>query len=102
MSYFIEEDNMNIEIIYKFKEGMRIFGHCFVIDNKWNCKIIYNSKEFDLVEYFENIDKNYNSKEDIKIELKLINFLTNMSFMFHDCNTLYSFPDVKKLKKILI
>ena len=84
------------EIIYKSnkEEKVRIFGYEFVNNNKENCKIIYNGKEFELKEYFNDIDEEYNNKNDIKIKLKGIHNVTNMSSMFSNCYKLSSLPDI--------
>ena len=63
------EENIDIEIFYnhcskEIKEGLRILGYIFVYNNKDKCKIIYKDKEYDLKEYFEDIDNNYNHKEE--------------------------------------
>ena len=64
-----QQNNINEEIIYKpNKEGkVRIFGENFVNNNKDKCKIIYNNKEYELKEYFNDIDKEYNNKDDLMI-----------------------------------
>ena len=70
-----------IEIIYKSnkEENVRIFDEAFVNNNKKNCKIIYNNKEYELKEYLNDIDKEYNNKDEIKIILIGINNVTDMS-----------------------
>ena len=94
------DKNEEIEIIYKpdedNEEKVRIFGEAFVNNNKKNCKIIYNNKEYPLKEYLNNIDKEYNNKDEIKIKLKGINNITNMSYMFSECEALSSLPDISK------
>ena len=81
-----------IEIIYKSKEKgkIKIFGYDFVKNNKDKCKIIYNNKEYELTEYFNNIDN------ELKIKLKGITKITNMSCMFYNCSSLSSLPDISK------
>ena len=90
--------NINDDIIYKpnNEDKVRIFGNRFVCNNKENCKIIYNKKEYELKEYFNDIDKKYNNKDEIKIKLKGINNITNMNCMFRDCKSLSSLPDMSK------
>ena len=41
-------------------------------------------------EYFEDIDNNYNHKDEILFKLKVIKFVTDMSYIFHNCNHLSS------------
>ena len=92
------EEKIDIEIIYKpiANEKLRIFGNYFVKNNKNNCKIIYKDKEYELKEYFEDINNNCNSNEIILI-LRIINNITDVSCMFYDCTQLYSFPDIPQL-----
>ena len=44
---------------------LRIFGKYFVKHNKNKCKIIYKNKKYKLKEYLEEIDNNYNRKDDL-------------------------------------
>ena len=79
-------------IIYKTenKSRIRIFGEQFIKNNKKNCKIIIENKEQDISEYI-----NVNEKiTNLKIKLKEIKTITNMSYMFSDCKSLISLPDI--------
>ena len=52
----IEEDTNEITICYNIKQKenkIKIFGSDFVKNNKNNCKIIYEDKEYELQEYFD-------------------------------------------------
>ena len=93
-----QNEDITDEIIYKpNKDGkVKIFGNTFVNNNKQNCKIIYNNKEYEIKAYINDIDKEYNNKDEIKIKLKGINKVTNMSYMFCGCKTLSSLPDISK------
>ena len=88
--YNIFNNNENI-IKYKIKNGdekIKIFGNTFVKNNKDNCKIICDKKEYDLMEYFDIT--NYKGKNDIlEIELKINNDLKDMSYMFDNCSSLF-------------
>ena len=100
------DKNEEIEIIYKplkeegkkenkkKKEKIRIFGKFFVNINYQKCKIIYNNEEYELTEYINDIDEDFNN--EIKIKLKGINNISNMSSMFYECNSLSSLPDISK------
>ena len=72
------------------EENVRIFGREFVKNNKHKCYIEYKDKKFELCEYFEDIDNNYNHKDEILFFLIGINHINNMSYLFADCNTLSS------------
>ena len=71
------------------------YGDCFLKSNKDKCKIEYNNQEYELNEYF-NID-NFNINDNI-ITIKLIgiNNIINASFMFYECSSLISLPDISK------
>ena len=95
-------NDKNMEILIKYKpkkdneEKVRIFGKNFVNNNIHKCKIIYKEEEYELKEYLKDIDIFYDNKEEFEIKLKGINNITNMSFMFYECNSLSSLPDISK------
>ena len=96
----INGKNLEIQINYKPKKGnkrkVKIFDKHFIDNNLHKCKILYKNKEYDLTEYFEDIDYNYNNKDEFIIKLKGINNITNMSYIFSRCNSLFSLPDISK------
>jgi len=86
--------NINIYDEYEEdQENIRIFGDIFVENNKNKCKIIIDNKELEIAEKY-NIEKYNNNK--LEIELKGINNVTNMSYMFSRCSSLSSIPDISK------
>ena len=89
------KDITEINIIYNIqnKEYINIFGSKFVKNNKKNCKMIIDNKEYKIKEKY-NI-KNYHNNI-LKIKLKGINNITNMSYMFYRCSTLSFLPDISK------
>jgi len=85
--------NDEITIIYNIKDKedeIKIFDSDFVKNNKDKCKIIYDDEIYDLTEYFK-INKN---DDKLKILLKGISNITNMSDMFYRCSSLSSLPDI--------
>ena len=89
------KDISKINIIYNINNNhnVKIFGSEFVKNNKYNCKIIIDNKEYKITEkYYLN---NYNSNI-LEINLKGINNITNMSYMFDGCLSLSSLPDISK------
>ena len=89
--------NINeITLIYdnsKKEKIIKIFGEDFVGNNKNNCKIIYKGEEYSLGTKF----KLKNIIEDkLKIKLKGIMNISNMCWMFNDCPSLLSLPDISK------
>ena len=91
-------DEDTIEIIYKpiKVEKLQIFNCRFVNINEYKCKIIYKDKIYKLKEYLDDIDNNYNTNDLIKIKLKGINNITDMSYMFSYCYSLIALPDISK------
>ena len=84
--------NENIMIMkYKNHFKLKLFVYNFVKNNKNNCKIIYESKSYDLSEYFDILNNENNNKKSIKIRLEGINNITNFSYMFHNCSSLLNF-----------
>ena len=82
IQYFV-----TFELEYKATNGSKIklFGPRFVNKNKDKCKIIYNEKEYDLMEYFK-FDDNYNHNS-IKIQFRINNNIIDISYsyMFSFC-----------------
>ena len=91
-----KEEISEITIIYdinKEDKYVKIFGEEFVENNKNICKMIIDNKKYEITEYF-NISKYNNNK--LKIKLKGVNNITNMSYMFWRCSSLSSLPDISK------
>ena len=89
------KDITEINIIYNIKneDYIDLFGHTFVENNKDICKMIIDNEEYELkCLYKVKINKN----NILKIKLKGINNITNMSFMFSGCSLLSSLPDISK------
>ena len=72
---------------YFFNE--RIFGDKFVENNKDKCIVIINDKEYDLY----TLDYGVIANGSFEIKLKEIEIITDMSYMFYECNNL---PDISK------
>ena len=85
-----------IKLVYKInanEEKIKLFGDKFIEDNinlKNKLKIIYSKKEFEFQQFFDvkNICKD--DKNILKIKLKGINELINISYMFDECESLLS------------
>ena len=79
------------ELAYKFEgiyDGkLKILGKEFILKNKGKGKIIYYDCEFELKEYIEDIENNY---KDIKMILCLDKNINDMSYIFHECDSLIS------------
>ena len=89
------QDYFSFELVYKLtnENHIKLFDSRFVNRNKDKCKIIYNGKEYELTEYFK-FDNNYNQNDLIKIQLRINNNITNLSFMFQKCEELLSISDI--------
>ena len=75
------------------ENNIRIFGKEFVRNNKSNIKILYKGKNYELTEYF-SVPKNI---KVLDIKLVEIGTITNMSFMFYNCESLLTLPDISNL-----
>ena len=79
----IYDINKKVEFIEGKENNINIFGSEFVKNNKNICKMIIDNTEY-------NIEKLFNVKEYnnniLKIKLKGINNITNMSSMFSRCS----------------
>ena len=87
-----------INIIYNIKDLniVQLFGEDFVRRYKnTNLKLIIEGKEQDLInEKYTNLL--INKKETLQIKLKGINNITDASYMFNNCKSLISLPDISK------
>ena len=85
-----------IKLVYKInekEEKIKLFGDKFIENNinlKNKLKIIHEKKEFEFQQFFDvkNICKK--DKNILKIKLKGINELINISYMFDKCESLLS------------
>ena len=82
--------------INKNEDKIKLFGSQFVTKNRNKCKIIFENKEYELQEYFDK--KNYSHiQNELKIELKVIDKISNTTQMFAQCSSLKSLPDISDL-----
>ena len=84
-----------INIIYDInsQNNITIFGYDFVKNNKNICKMIIDNKGYDIQEEYK-VKNNKNKK--LKIKLKGIDKIINMSSIFSRCSSLSSLPDFSK------
>ena len=91
------------EIILKYKidknSKIKLFGKQFTLNNKDNCQIIYNLKEFELQ---ESLELDNNIKDFLEIKLRGINNITNTRFMFSDCSSLLSISNISNWNTSII
>ena len=87
-----------INMVYKknkLNRNLKIFGEDFVKENKSKCKMVVEGKEQDLKSEISVKDM---INDKIRVRLTNINKITDMSFIFHDCSSLYSVNDMSKWK----
>ena len=99
---FITEEKVNdkitmIYIIEKRNDGINILGKDFVENNRNNCKMIINKKEYDINNYIK-YDEYYINKSDnfLTIILTGINKINDASYTFYECSSLRSLPDISE------
>ena len=94
----IYNENQEIEMKYIPKENnddkVQIFGQDFINNNIFKCRIIYNNKEYELTKYFNDINTRYKNQDPFTFKLKGINNITDMSYMFDNCSSLSSLPNI--------
>ena len=87
-------NNNLFELTYKInknkKSKTRILGNKYITKNKDKGGILYNKHEFELKEFFEEIDNNNNNKDIIKILLYLNKTCNDISYLFYECDSLIS------------
>ena len=88
-----------IIIRYNIKNMMsiRLFGKKFIKNNKKNCRMVLENKEQEIFEFlYINDTLKEKENEILEIKLKEIQTITNISFMFSNCLSLISLPDISK------
>ena len=88
------------EMVIKYKiekevGKIRLFGDKFVENNKNNCRIIINNK-MNKLESFIDIKENKIEKGILEIKLKKLNEVTDMSYIFSKCSSLYELSNISK------
>ena len=87
------KDEITIEY-YNKGETIKLFDEDFVSNNKDNCKIVIEDKEYELLENFET--KNLKNKDNdiVQVKLKGISNISNMCCMFYECPGLNTVNDI--------
>ena len=87
----IYKNEINIKYKSQYKGIETIFGEKFVENNENNIELIINEEKSKLIsKYALNVGEN-----DITIKIK--KKLTNLEYMFDNCNSLYNINDLKYL-----
>ena len=83
-------NNIIFELTYKKnnKGKTKILDEKFIQRNRNRCSIIYNKCEFELKEYFDDIDNKH--KDKIKLLLCLDKNINDLSYIFYKCDSLIS------------
>ena len=80
-------------IIYnnnKKDNEIKLFDNDFIKNNKDKCYILIDNKKYDICEKY----KLNNNNNILKIKLIETQTITNMSYMFYECSSLKSLPDI--------
>ena len=89
----------DITLLYNNYDNLseiKIFGEQFVANNKDKCVILFQNKEYELTEKFKFIPTGDIRLNGLEIKLRNIKAITDMSYMFHKCKSLKSLPDIFK------
>ena len=93
----LENDEINIIYNVKDKNEIMIFGNAFVSNNLGICKIVFQEKEYNLMQFFNIKEFTEDKLTQLHIKLRYINNITDFSYMFHKCTRLLSIDDLYKL-----
>ena len=91
------DDNDKLIAKYKINKNqkiIKIFGASFVKNNKKFCKIVYEGKEYELIENFEIYNKN---KDILEIELIGISYISDINNLFSGCSSLVSLSNISNM-----
>ena len=101
-----DEENYadKIKIIYKVvkeEDGINIFGRDFVENNNSICKMIINKDKYDISSFIKYDEYRINKNNGLlTIILTGINSIIDASYMFYNCTSLNSLPDISKWNTI--
>ena len=94
------KESFTNEIMIKYKDNpnekdIMLIGKNFINNNRKNIELYFNGNKLDiLLKYNKN---NYKLKNIFEVKIKIINPLTNMSYMFYDCSSIISISDLHKI-----
>ena len=91
-----ESKDNKITLIYKIEkpgEKIRLFGSKFIENNRDKCLICIDFVVKNLVEYYQSKV----NESLIKVVLALKKNITDLSYMFSQCSSLISIPDLYNL-----
>ena len=87
-------DVLKCKIIYKIpknKDNIRILGNEFIKNNRNKGKLIINNKKHYFREFFQTTYYYHYYEKKLKIKLILNNNISNVSYIFKECESLYFF-----------
>ena len=92
-----------IKLIYKInnQKEIKLFSKDFVETYKKSCKIIIGNKKQELKEKY-SLGIFHKKKDILELSLKGITNITKTTYMFNDCDSLLSLPDLNKWNTINI
>ena len=101
------EENIDVdEILIKYKINFEneiiIFGDKFVENNKNICKMFINGKEKELSSTLDINNIELNDDKILELKLKGIKNISNISYMFSNCSSLFEISDISKWNTINI
>ena len=97
----MEKLKKNLTIILKYKINKRrrkknisinIFGKKFVLNNKNNCELFFRNQKHELTSKIE-ITNELRKLKSLEIKLYIFDDISNLSFMFKNCSSLYYISD---------
>ena len=92
----IDNDCDEITIIYnRYSNVIKLFDSTFVNNNKSKCYITIDGEKKELCSILK-LNENQKQRKTIEIKLHGIKNISNMSYMFYHCSSLFSLPDISK------
>ena len=95
-NFFKENEENTFSIFYKINhpcERIRLFGSKFCENNKNKCQICIDFVEMDLMEFYVT----NNNLNELKVVLSLNKEVTDLSYIFYECDMLKKIDDFHKL-----
>ena len=96
-----KKNNNEFILNYDFdyiKSGKKLFGTKFVEKNKDKCFLLIEDEIFELCEIYKmKNESEENTEKEIKVKLIQNEVITDLSYMFNDCDSIVNLPDISEL-----
>ena len=93
-----KNDTILIKYLINDEKKIKLFGSKFIENNKNHCKIILNNEEKEITQFLDIQDNIITEDSNtLEIRLKLFKKFEDISYMFENCESLFSIEGISEL-----